>query len=45
MLMAADGPRYTAIGNTMAVPCLVWIGKRLLAELSKSGNEAEGIDR
>ncbi|RIJ09691.1 DNA cytosine methyltransferase [Pseudomonas sp. 91RF] len=37
MLMAADGPRYTAIGNTMAVPCLVWIGKRLLAELSKSG--------
>lgn len=45
MLMAADGPRYDAIGNTMAVPCLVWIGKRLRQELSKSGNSPEGIDR
>lgn len=44
MLMAADAPRYTAIGNTMAVPCLVWIGKRLLAELTKTGIETEGID-
>jgi DNA (cytosine-5)-methyltransferase 1 len=33
MLMAADGPRYKAIGNSMAVPCLTWIGKRLLAAL------------
>jgi hypothetical protein len=33
MLMAADGPRYKAIGNSMAVPCLIWIGKRLLAAL------------
>lgn len=45
MLMAADGPRYNAIGNTMAVPCLVWIGKRLLLEISKSGGVSEGIDR
>lgn len=45
MLMAADGPRYTAIGNTMAVPCLVWLGKRLLATLSESGQAHEGIDR
>ena len=33
ILMAADGPRYKAIGNSMAVPCLTWIGKRLLAAL------------
>jgi DNA (cytosine-5)-methyltransferase 1 len=26
---AADGPRYKAIGNSMAVPCMAWIGKRL----------------
>lgn len=27
---AADAPRYRAIGNSIAVPCLAWIGKRLL---------------
>lgn len=26
-----DGPRYKAIGNSMAVPCMRWIGRRLLA--------------
>ena len=26
---AADGPRYEAIGNSMAVPVLRWIGRRL----------------
>jgi C-5 cytosine-specific DNA methylase len=26
---AADGPRYKAIGNSMAVPCMAWIGERL----------------
>lgn len=26
---AADGPRYKAIGNSMAVPCMSWIGKRI----------------
>lgn len=25
----ADAPRYKAIGNSMAVPCIAWIGKRL----------------
>jgi DNA (cytosine-5)-methyltransferase 1 len=25
-----DGPRYRAIGNSIAVPCLEWIGKRIL---------------
>jgi DNA (cytosine-5)-methyltransferase 1 len=26
---AADGPRYKAIGNSMAVPCMFWIGARI----------------
>lgn len=30
---AADGPRYRALGNSMAVPCMAWIGRRIwLAE-------------
>lgn len=27
--MAADGPRYKALGNSMAVPVMYWIGKRI----------------
>jgi DNA (cytosine-5)-methyltransferase 1 len=26
---AADGPRYKALGNSMAVPCIRWIGERI----------------
>jgi DNA (cytosine-5)-methyltransferase 1 len=26
---AADGPRYKAIGNGMAVPCVAWILRRI----------------
>jgi DNA (cytosine-5)-methyltransferase 1 len=26
---AADGPRYKAIGNSMAVPVMRWIGQRI----------------
>ena len=26
---AADGPRYKAIGNSMAVPCVEWLGRRI----------------
>lgn len=26
---AADGPRYKALGNSMAVPCMAWIGGRI----------------
>ena len=32
---AADGPRYKAIGNSMAVPVMRWIGGRIIEELSK----------
>jgi DNA (cytosine-5)-methyltransferase 1 len=28
---AADGPRYKAIGNSMAVPCMLWLGRRIQA--------------
>ena len=27
--LAADGPRYKALGNSMAVPVMHWIGKRI----------------
>jgi len=26
---AADGPKYKALGNSMAVPCMRWIGRRI----------------
>lgn len=26
---AADGPRYRALGNSMAVPCMSWLGERI----------------
>ncbi|MDE2354781.1 MAG: DNA cytosine methyltransferase, partial [Betaproteobacteria bacterium] len=26
---AADGPRYKALGNSMAVPCMAWLGQRI----------------
>ena len=29
--IAADGPMYRAFGNSMAVPVLKWIGKRIKA--------------
>lgn len=35
-----DGPRYRAIGNSMAVPCMAWIGRRLLHVL---GNRVEPL--
>jgi DNA (cytosine-5)-methyltransferase 1 len=33
-----DGPRYKALGNSMAVPCMVWLGKRIqMVEDIKNG--------
>jgi DNA (cytosine-5)-methyltransferase 1 len=31
---AKDGPRYKAIGNSMAVPCIKWLGQRIQKELT-----------
>ncbi len=33
----ADGPRYKAIGNSMAVPCMQWIGARIQEEVDVDG--------
>jgi DNA (cytosine-5)-methyltransferase 1 len=35
---ASDGPRYRAIGNSMAVPCIKWLGTRIQSvnEMSKA---------
>lgn len=30
--LAADGPRYRALGNSMAVPVMRWIGQRIAAQ-------------
>jgi DNA (cytosine-5)-methyltransferase 1 len=27
--LATDTPRYKAIGNAMAVPCMAWLARRL----------------
>jgi DNA (cytosine-5)-methyltransferase 1 len=32
---AADGPRYKALGNSMAVPVMAWIGQRIAAAAEK----------
>jgi DNA (cytosine-5)-methyltransferase 1 len=37
---AADGPRYKALGNSMAVPVMSWIGRRI-QECSGSAKECE----
>ena len=32
--LCPDGPRYKALGNSMSVPCMAWIGKRIAAQES-----------
>jgi DNA (cytosine-5)-methyltransferase 1 len=32
---AADGPRYKALGNSMAVPIMAWIGERIAREIGQ----------
>jgi DNA (cytosine-5)-methyltransferase 1 len=32
--LAADAPRYRVIGNSMAAPCMAWLGRRLQGALS-----------
>jgi DNA (cytosine-5)-methyltransferase 1 len=31
--MASDGPRYAAIGNSMPVPVMAWIGRRIAGQM------------
>jgi DNA (cytosine-5)-methyltransferase 1 len=37
--MAPDGPRYKALGNSMAVPVMAWIGRRIEAVEALSSTE------
>lgn len=40
----ADGPRYKALGNSMAVPCMRWIGERIAANLpAANDNGRRGV--
>lgn len=36
---AADGPRYKALGNSMAVPCMAFIGRRIKLALGLADND------
>lgn len=36
-----DGPRYKALGNSMAVPCMLWLGMRLDFALRLSFSDGE----
>jgi DNA (cytosine-5)-methyltransferase 1 len=39
--LAADGPRYRALGNSMAVPVIRWIGRKIeerMEEAYKGGS-------
>lgn len=41
---ASDGPRYKALGNSMAVPCMRWIGRRIEKALDHSWlNQSEEL--
>jgi DNA (cytosine-5)-methyltransferase 1 len=39
---AADGPRYRALGNSMAVPVLRWIGERIEKVLAAHAGRKDG---
>jgi DNA (cytosine-5)-methyltransferase 1 len=39
-----DGPRYKALGNSMAVPVMAWIGKRI-QEVSEIINEQNNVNK
>lgn len=38
-----DGPRYKALGNSMAVPVMAWIGKRI-QEVSETINQQNDVE-
>lgn len=39
--LMADGPRYKMLGNSMAVPCMAWIGRRIDAAIRSAHNAAK----
>ncbi len=38
---SADGPRYKALGNSMAVPVMRWIGERIAMVESATSQESK----
>ena len=40
---AADGPRYKALGNSMATNCMAWIGRRIAAYMNAMPAEFEDL--
>jgi DNA (cytosine-5)-methyltransferase 1 len=38
---APDGPRYKALGNSMAVPCMRWIGERIQEVEDENGQRKD----
>lgn len=42
---AADGPRYKALGNSMAVPVMRWIGERIALVEKDSGFSGPGEEK
>ena len=36
-----DGPRYKALGNSMAVPCMRWIGERIARFVEQTTNKGD----
>jgi DNA (cytosine-5)-methyltransferase 1 len=43
--LAADGPRYKALGNSMAVPVMRWLGQRIAAvdEILRNRHQIERV--
>ncbi|ENT2398631.1 Dam family site-specific DNA-(adenine-N6)-methyltransferase [Escherichia coli] len=44
-MLAADGPRYKAIGNSMAIPVMRWIGERITKAACRQNEGRETKER
>ncbi|HFY4046255.1 TPA: Dam family site-specific DNA-(adenine-N6)-methyltransferase [Salmonella enterica subsp. enterica serovar Typhimurium] len=44
-MLAADGPRYKAIGNSMAIPVMRWIGDRITKAVCRQKEGSETKER
>lgn len=44
-MLAADGPRYKAIGNSMAIPVMRWIGDRIAKAACRQNEGSETKER
>ncbi|EHQ8143104.1 Dam family site-specific DNA-(adenine-N6)-methyltransferase [Escherichia albertii] len=44
-MLAADGPRYKVIGNSMAIPVMRWIGERIIKAAYQQAENHETTER